>query len=67
MEMIRVRSSAITAIGYDPSTRRLSIQFKGQARRYDFCGVPEHIYSGLMHASSKGRYYDQHIRNRYQC
>ena len=66
MEMVRVNSSAISAIGYDQSTQRMRITFtKGDS--YDFCGVPYHVYEGLLSASSKGTYYNDHIRDRYQC
>ena len=66
MEMINVRSSAIRAVGYDPATRRMRIAFS-EGKTYDFCGVPEHIFNGLLAASSKGTYYNNHIRDRYQC
>lgn len=66
MQMIQVGSSAITAVGYDPTTKRMKITFK-QGRTYDFCGVPPEVHQGLMSASSKGGYYDRVIRDRYQC
>lgn len=66
MEMIRVSSSAILAIGYDATTRRMKITFT-EGHTYDFCRVPESVFEGLLHASSKGRYYNDHIRDRYQC
>jgi hypothetical protein len=66
MEMIRVSSSAITAIGYDAATRRMKIQFSA-GYTYDFCGVPESVFNGLLRAGSKGTYYNDHIRDRYQC
>lgn len=66
MEMIRVNSSAIAAVGYDPPSQRMKIQFK-QGKTYDFCRVPQSVFDGLLSASSKGSYYDSHIRNRYQC
>jgi len=53
MEMIQVRSSAINAVGYDQYTRRMRITFE-QGDSYDFCGVPLHVYDGLMSASSRG-------------
>ncbi|HMM74862.1 MAG TPA: KTSC domain-containing protein [Gammaproteobacteria bacterium] len=66
MEMVRVRSSAIRAVGYDSATGRMRIQFiEGNA--YDFCRVPEYIHVGLMTAPSKGNYFNDHIRDRYQC
>lgn len=66
MEMIRVNSSAIRDVGYDQSMRRMRITFE-QGHSYDFCGVPIHVFEGLMRASSKGAYYNDHIRDRYQC
>ena len=66
VDMRPVSSSAIEAVGYDPSTRRMRIRFAGR-NEYDFCGVPETVYQGLMSASSKGTYYNDHIRDRYQC
>jgi hypothetical protein len=66
MEMIRVSSSAISAVGYDPATMRMKIQFV-QGHTYDFCRVPENVFNGLLHARSKGTYYNDNIRDRYQC
>lgn len=66
MEMIPVRSSAMRTVGYDQSTRRMRITFE-QGHSYDFCGVPVHVYEALMRARSKGAYYNDHIRDRYQC
>jgi hypothetical protein len=66
MEMIPVRSSAISAIGYDPASRRLKIRFK-QGRTYDFCNVPQDVFDRFLTAPSKGRFYDDRIRDRYPC
>lgn len=64
--MIRVSSSAITAIGYDPISMRMKIQFV-QGDTYDFCRVPAHVFESLLNARSKGGFYNDHIRDRYQC
>lgn len=66
MDMIRVSSSAISAIGYDATTMRMKIRFV-QGSTYDFCRVPAHVFQGLLNAGSKGNYYNDHIRDRYQC
>ena len=66
MNMIPVSSSAISAIGYDPATMRMKIGFK-DGGTYDFCRVPERVFRAFLHASSKGAYYTDHIRDRYQC
>ncbi|WP_415916609.1 KTSC domain-containing protein [Xanthomonas arboricola] len=46
MDMIRVTSSAISAIGYDLANMRIKIQFV-QGHTYDFCSVPAHENNGL--------------------
>lgn len=66
MQMIRVNSSAIQAVGYDPQMRRMKITF-AQGHTYEFCGVPQHIFDGFLCAESKGGYYNDHIKDRYQC
>jgi len=66
MEMIRVRSTAITAIGYDPASQSMKVTFQ-QGHTYDFCRVPAHIYEGFMRSASKGSYYNAYIKDRYQC
>lgn len=66
MEMIRVYSSAISFVGYDPASMRMRIVFV-QGDAYDFCGVPQHVFARLLNAGSKGTYYNTYIRDRYQC
>jgi hypothetical protein len=66
MDMIRVRSTAIRAVGYDQATQRMKITFI-EGHTYDFCHVPEYIFKGLLDARSVGRYYNDHIKDRYQC
>lgn len=66
MEMQRVNSRAIQAIGYDPVSWRLRIRFE-KGDTYDFCGVPSDLYERFMRAPSKGSFYNDHIRDRYQC
>ena len=65
MERQRVVSSNILSVGYDPDSQTLEMEFsKGSI--YQYCGVPENIWHGLMQASSKGKYFHAHIRDRYQ-
>lgn len=66
MEMIRVSSSAIEAIGYDPTTMRMQIRFTS-GNTYPFCRVPKDVFDRFMRASSKGDFYNSYIRDRYQC
>jgi hypothetical protein len=63
---IRLNSSAVTAVDYDPGTGRLKIWFPSNGP-YSFHRVPERVYLGLLNAGSKGTYYTAYIRGRYQA
>ena len=63
MSMISVSSSAIAAIGYASGTLRVIFH---SGRAYDHPGVPYHVFIEFLHASSMGRYYNEHIRGRYR-
>lgn len=34
---------------------------------YRYYNVPEHVFLGLINASSKGRYYNAYIKDRYHA
>lgn len=61
IEMIRVRSSNIAAIGYDQKRELLRIAFLSGAV-YEYYGVPEHLYDGIMSADSHGRFLNAYIK-----
>lgn len=63
--MPHVNSTAMHRVEYENGF--MSIWFTGSHNPYTFCRVPLSIYSGLMASSSKGGYYNTHIRDRYQC
>ena len=58
-------SSAIHAVSYNAATRTLTIQFTSSGQWYDYFNVPESVYQGLLMASSKGRYFNDYIRDQY--
>jgi len=61
MEMFPVQSSNLAAVGYDLDTATLVVQFlNGTA--YQYSGVPEHEFAGLMGSASKGTYFNQNIK-----
>ena len=66
MKMIPVASSAILAIGYDRSTRRMRIQFV-EGNTYSFCHVPEVVFDAFLKSPSKGTFYTERIRGNYNC
>jgi hypothetical protein len=59
-----VSSSAITAVGYDPESETLEVEFRSGAV-YEYRHVPSKVYRSLMSAPSKGQYLSRHIRDRY--
>jgi hypothetical protein len=63
--MLIFGSSAIYAVHYNELSRVLTIQFQHGARSYDYFGVPQSIYNGLLAASSKGQYFNMFIRDQY--
>jgi KTSC domain len=56
-----VSSSNLRAVGYDPATRVLEVEFL-DGGAYQYSGVPASVYAGLMSASSHGSYFDQHVK-----
>lgn len=64
MERVRVNSSNIKSVGYDPFRAFLEIEFHNSGV-YLYSGVPERVYERLMAASSKGTYFNDHIKGVY--
>lgn len=61
MNMTSVSSSNLDSVGYDASSQTLRVRFNNGGL-YDYHLVPEHLYKGLMNASSKGGYLDAYIK-----
>ncbi|MDG5472078.1 KTSC domain-containing protein [Jeotgalibacillus sp. ET6] len=63
MEMRPVKSSLITAVGYDQFNEILRIQFR--TGTFDYYRVPKYIFEHLMSSFSKSRYYASYIKDSY--
>jgi len=62
---VAVDSSALSAVGYDPATNVLELEFvEGDVYRY--FAVPRRIHRELLAAESLGRYFLTNIRDRYR-
>lgn len=61
MEKQEVESSVISAVGH---TRVLEIEFES-GRLYQYFDVPEDIYLAMLESESKGKYFNQNIRNKF--
>ena len=62
MHRTPVSSSNLRAIGYEPDTRTLEVEFLNGGL-YSYSGVPASAHTGLMSASSHGSYFDANIKN----
>lgn len=65
MQRISVSSSNIAAIGYDPDSNTLEIEFN-DGSIYQYFGVSALVYQELMDAPSHGKYFAQNIKNDYE-
>lgn len=63
MEREPVNSSALASVGYDRGV--LEAEFVNGSV-YQYVGVPVRVYEALMMAQSYGRFFNEHIRDRYQ-
>lgn len=57
-------SRTIAAVRYDASIEVLEVRFRSE-RVYRYEGVPEFVYRSLLRAESKGRYFNDFIRDGY--
>jgi hypothetical protein len=61
MKKQEVESSVIGAVGH---TRVLEIEFEN-GRIYQYFDVPEEVFEGMVNSDSKGRYFNSHVRGKY--
>jgi KTSC domain len=64
MNVIAVESSTLATIGYDRTRELLQLEFNSHAF-YQYFGVPATVHEGLVHAPSKGSYFNRRIRGRF--
>jgi hypothetical protein len=62
--MPAVASSAILRIEYNEFTRELNVTFMS-GNTYTYYGVPKDVYERFLHASSKGQFFNDYIKDRY--
>jgi len=59
-----VESTTMRSVGYDAVEEVLEVEFTSGAI-YQYLEVPAAVFDGLMHAESKGRYFNREIREDY--
>lgn len=62
--MPALASSHLASAEYDEAEQTLTIEFTaGESWEYE--GVPERVYHGLLRAASPGRYFQTYIKGAY--
>ena len=64
MARVDLKSTSLNAATYQDQSAFLELEFRSGVS-YRYLGVPEQVYRELLSAESKGRYFNQHIRNRF--
>ena len=64
MHRVELQSASLNAATYRDQGAFLELEFRS-GTIYRYLGVPAQVYDELLRAESKGRYFNQHIRNRF--
>lgn len=64
--MQEVESTMIKEVGYDAAAQVLTVVFATTNEKYAYSGVPEDVYKALMAAESKGSFFAQNIKGKYE-
>lgn len=62
--MVHVSSEAVAQIEYDASSRTLFVRFTS-GEWYGYLEVPAPVHAAFVAAESKGRFFQERIRDRY--
>jgi len=58
-------STVIERFRYDAEAKQLYVKFRPTGRLYVYRDVPLEIHQGLLTASSRGAYFNRHIRDHF--
>lgn len=64
MKRVRVESSVIAEVGYDPELAAMDVQFT-TGELYRYYAVPPSVHRGLVAAPSPGEYFSHRVRDVY--
>jgi hypothetical protein len=64
MRRVRVDSSTLASVGYDPAAKVLEVQFR-HGGVYQYLDVPADVHRDLMSANSIGHYISRVIKPNY--
>jgi hypothetical protein len=66
MQREAVQSRALLSVGYDVAARTLELEFSSGSV-YQYFEVPEFTHRALMHAKSKGHFFQTAIDRKFRC
>jgi hypothetical protein len=66
MQMNKIKSTNLSAVGYDGSKSILRLEFN-DGSIYEYFEVPQTIYLCLLSSKSKGNFFYKNIKNRFFC
>lgn len=66
VELKPVQSSNISAVGYDPATKVLTVQFHGDTC-WEYQDVESYQYEEMMQAKSLGSYFAASIKSQHKA
>jgi hypothetical protein len=65
MQRTPVDSTVVAAIGYDERKEILEIEFHFRNAVYQYEDVPAEVWAAFKASDSKGKYFNENIRNSY--
>ena len=65
MQHVPVVSSSLASVAYDPLSWVLEVRFR-RGGRYRYYGVAPHLYQQLLHADSKGQFFNRYVKDSYR-
>jgi KTSC domain len=65
VERLPVASRALKSVGYDAATHTLEVEFASSSV-YRYFDVPEFTFRALMHAKSKGHFFQTSIDRKFK-
>lgn len=61
----RFDSSTLDKYKYNPDTQTLELSFKPNGATYEYSGVTQNVFDGLLTSDSQGSFFYHNIRNIY--
>jgi hypothetical protein len=62
--MVQIESEAIDEISYDTERSTMFVRF-AHGDWYSYFAVPKHVYEEFLAAESHGRFFHEHVRDRF--